>query len=76
MAIIAKLQDIRALADKYDAMVMVDDCHATGFLGPQGRGSYAHHGVEARGLHHGHLGKALGGAMGGFISPGRRSSTG
>ena len=63
---IAKLKDIRALADTYDALIMVDDCHATGFLGPQGRGSYAHHGVEIDFLT-GTYGKALGGAMGGFI---------
>lgn len=63
---IAKLKDIRALGDKYDALIMVDDCHATGFLGPQGRGSYAHHGVEIDFLT-GTFGKALGGAMGGFI---------
>ena len=63
---IAKLKDIRALADRYDALIMVDDCHATGFLGPQGRGSYAHHGVEIDFLT-GTFGKALGGAMGGFI---------
>ncbi|NBB52184.1 glycine C-acetyltransferase [Rhizobium sp. CRIBSB] len=63
---IAKLKDIRALADKYHALIMVDDCHATGFLGPQGRGSYAHHGVEVDFVT-GTFGKALGGAMGGFI---------
>ena len=63
---IAKLKDIRALADKYDALIMVDDCHATGFLGPQGRGSYAHHGVDVDFVT-GTFGKALGGAMGGFI---------
>ena len=63
---IAKLKDIRALADKYDALIMVDDCHATGFLGPQGRGSYAHHGVKVDFVT-GTFGKALGGAMGGFI---------
>tara|TARA_R110002124_G_scaffold15296_4_gene66926 strand:- start:412 stop:1602 length:1191 start_codon:yes stop_codon:yes gene_type:complete len=63
---IARLKDIRALADKYDALIMVDDCHATGFLGPQGRGSYAHHGVEVDFVT-GTFGKALGGAMGGFI---------
>ncbi len=63
---IAKLTDIRVLADKYDALIMVDDCHATGFLGPQGRGSYAHHGVEVDFVT-GTFGKALGGAMGGFI---------
>jgi glycine C-acetyltransferase len=63
---IARLKDIRALADPYDALIMVDDCHATGFLGPQGRGSYAYHGVEIDFLT-GTFGKALGGAMGGFI---------
>ncbi|HWW11215.1 MAG TPA: glycine C-acetyltransferase [Brevundimonas sp.] len=63
---IAKLKDIRALADQYNALVMVDDCHATGFLGPQGRGSYAYHGVEVDFVT-GTFGKALGGAMGGFI---------
>ena len=63
---IAKLKDIRALADRYDALIMVDDCHATGFLGPMGRGSYAHHGVEVDFVT-GTFGKALGGAMGGFI---------
>ena len=63
---IAKLKDIRALADKYDALIMVDDCPATGFLGPQGRGSYAHHGVKVDFVT-GTFGKALGGAMGGFI---------
>jgi glycine C-acetyltransferase len=63
---IAKLAEIRALADRYGALVMVDDCHATGFLGPQGRGSYAHHGVTVDFVT-GTFGKALGGAMGGFI---------
>jgi glycine C-acetyltransferase len=63
---IARLKDIRTLADTYDALIMVDDCHATGFLGPQGRGSYAYHGVEIDFLT-GTFGKALGGAMGGFI---------
>jgi glycine C-acetyltransferase len=63
---IAKLDEIRALADQYDALIMVDDCHATGFLGPQGRGSYAHHGVKVDFVT-GTFGKALGGAMGGFI---------
>ena len=63
---IAKLNEIRVLADKYDALIMVDDCHATGFLGPQGRGSFAHHGVKIDFLT-GTFGKALGGAMGGFI---------
>ncbi|MNH48691.1 2-amino-3-ketobutyrate coenzyme A ligase [compost metagenome] len=63
---IAKLKDIRALADQYGALIMVDDCHATGFLGDKGRGSYAHHGVEVDFVT-GTFGKALGGAMGGFI---------
>ncbi|QQQ18236.1 glycine C-acetyltransferase [Brevundimonas vitis] len=63
---IARLVEIRALADRYDALIMVDDCHATGFLGPQGRGSFAHHGVQIDFLS-GTYGKALGGAMGGFI---------
>jgi len=63
---IARLKDIRALADQYNALIMVDDCHATGFLGPQGRGSYAWNGVEVDFVT-GTFGKALGGAMGGFI---------
>ena len=63
---IARLKDIRALADKYSALIMVDDCHATGFLGPQGRGSYAWNDVEVDFVT-GTFGKALGGAMGGFI---------
>ena len=63
---IAKLKDIRALADQYGALIMVDDCHATGFLGDKGRGSYAHNGVEVDFVT-GTFGKALGGAMGGFI---------
>lgn len=63
---IARLKDIRALADRYNALIMVDDCHATGFLGPKGKGSYAHAGVEVDFVT-GTFGKALGGAMGGFI---------
>jgi glycine C-acetyltransferase len=63
---IARLKEIRALADQYGALIMVDDCHATGFLGDKGRGSYAHHGVEVDFVT-GTFGKALGGAMGGFI---------
>ena len=72
---IAKLKDIRALADKYSALIMVDDCHATGFLGPQGRGYYAHHGVEVDFVT-GTFGKALGGAMGCLLytSPSPRDS--
>jgi glycine C-acetyltransferase len=65
---IAKLRDVCDLADRYDALVMVDDCHATGFLGPQGRGSAAWNGVEGRvDIVTGTFGKALSGAMGGFI---------
>ncbi len=64
---LANLTDIRALADKYDAIVMVDDCHATGFMGPQGRGTPAHAGVSVDILT-GTLGKALGGAIGGYIA--------
>lgn len=63
---VAKLAEIRALADTYDALIMVDDCHATGFMGPQGRGSYAHCGIKVDFVT-GTFGKALGGAMGGFI---------
>ena len=64
---LAKLPEIRAMADQYDALVMVDDCHATGFMGPQGRGTPAHFGVQADILT-GTLGKALGGALGGYIA--------
>ncbi len=64
---LAKLPEIVALARAYDAQVMVDDCHATGFMGPQGRGTPAHHGVAVDILT-GTLGKALGGAMGGYVA--------
>lgn len=64
---LAKLGEIRALADHYDALLMVDDCHATGFMGPKGRGTPAHFGVSAD-LVTGTLGKALGGALGGYIA--------
>lgn len=64
---LAKLGEIRALADKYDAIVMVDDCHATGFMGPKGEGTPAHAGVSVDILT-GTLGKALGGAIGGYIA--------
>jgi glycine C-acetyltransferase len=63
----ARLTDIRALADRYEATVMVDDCHATGFIGPQGRGTPALAGVHADILT-GTLGKALGGALGGYVA--------
>ncbi|MEO1788879.1 MAG: aminotransferase class I/II-fold pyridoxal phosphate-dependent enzyme, partial [Pseudomonadota bacterium] len=64
---LANLPEIRRLADQYDALVMVDDCHATGFMGPQGRGTPAHCGVAVDILT-GTLGKALGGAIGGYIA--------
>ncbi|MEM9044442.1 MAG: glycine C-acetyltransferase [Pseudomonadota bacterium] len=67
--IIANLAGICDLAEKYDAMVMVDDCHATGFLGDKGRGSPEYCGVEGRiDILTGTLGKALGGASGGYTS--------
>jgi glycine C-acetyltransferase len=66
--IIADLAGITTLADRYDALVLVDDCHATGFLGVDGRGSAAYRGVEGRiDILTGTYGKALGGAMGGFV---------
>lgn len=64
---LAKLPEIRALCDAYGAMLMVDDCHATGFMGPKGAGMPAHFGVRADILT-GTLGKALGGALGGYIA--------
>ena len=64
---LAPLAEIRALADLYGALLMVDDCHATGFVGPQGRGTPARFGVRADILT-GTLGKALGGALGGYTA--------
>jgi len=67
--IVANLQAICDLADKYDAMVMVDDSHAIGFLGAGGRGSIEHCGVMGRvDIVTGTLGKALGGASGGYTA--------
>jgi glycine C-acetyltransferase len=66
----ADLKSIRALADRYDAMVMVDDCHATGFIGPKGRGTHARAGVKVDILT-GTFGKALGGSAGGYIAAAR-----
>jgi len=66
---IADLKSICDLADKYQAMVMVDECHCSGFLGKTGRGSIEHCGVMGRvDIITGTLGKALGGAMGGFTT--------
>lgn len=70
--IVADLARIRDLADRYGAMVMVDDSHAVGFMGKEGRGSHEHRGVLGRiDIITGTLGKALGGASGGYTS-GRR----
>ncbi|MAO90600.1 MAG: glycine C-acetyltransferase [Rhodospirillaceae bacterium] len=67
--IIADLPAICALAERYDATVMVDDSHAVGFMGPRGAGTPDHHGVEGRvQLLSGTFGKALGGASGGYIA--------
>ena len=67
--IIANLKGVCDLAEKYDAMVMVDDSHAVGFVGRHGRGSAEHCGVEGRvDIITGTLGKALGGASGGYTS--------
>jgi glycine C-acetyltransferase len=66
---IARLQEICDLADRYSASVVVDDSHATGFMGPAGRGTHEHCGVMGRvDILTGTLGKALGGASGGFVS--------
>ena len=69
---VAPLRGICDLAERYDALVMVDDSHATGFVGPNGRGTHEHAGVMGRvDVLTGTLGKALGGASGGYAS-GRR----
>jgi glycine C-acetyltransferase len=66
---LADLSAICDLADRYDALVMVDDSHAVGFVGPGGRGTPEHHGVQSRvDILTGTLGKALGGASGGYTS--------
>ncbi len=69
---IAKLDSLCDLADEYDALTMIDDCHAAGFLGENGRGTHEYRGVMGRvDIITGTLGKALGGASGGYTS-GRR----
>jgi len=66
---VANLKGICDLADKYDAMVMVDDSHAVGFMGKHGKGTHEHNGVLGRiDIITGTLGKALGGASGGYTS--------
>ena len=66
---VAKLDEICDLADKYGALVMIDECHASGFMGKTGRGTHEHHNVMGRiDIITGTLGKALGGAMGGFTA--------
>ena len=66
---IAKLSEICSLAEKYDAMVMIDDSHAVGFLGEQGRGTHEYCGVMGQvDIITGTLGKALGGASGGYTT--------
>ena len=73
---IARLREICDLADQHDALTMVDDCHATGFLGKRGRGSHEYRDVMGRvDILTGTLGKALGGASGGYTS-GRREIVG
>lgn len=67
--LLAPLDEICDLADKYDAMVMIDECHATGFIGETGRGTLEEKGVMGRiDIITGTLGKAMGGAMGGYTT--------
>ncbi|WEK48348.1 MAG: glycine C-acetyltransferase [Candidatus Andeanibacterium colombiense] len=66
---LADLTTIRALADRFEAMVMVDDCHSTGVLGVEGAGTPSHFGLHGKiDILTGTLGKALGGGMGGYIA--------
>ena len=64
---VANIPELRRLADAYDALLLVDDCHATGILGPEGRGTAAHFGLRAD-IITSTLGKSLGGAAGGFVA--------
>jgi glycine C-acetyltransferase len=73
---IANLPGICALAERYGALTMIDDCHASGFLGDTGRGTHEYHGLVGKiDIITGTLGKALGGASGGFTS-GRKEIVG
>jgi glycine C-acetyltransferase len=66
---VAKLDEIVLLAEKYDALIMMDECHASGFMGNTGRGTHEFHNVMGKiDIITGTLGKALGGALGGFTS--------
>ena len=66
---IAKLDEICDLADEYDAAVLIDECHSSGFIGKTGRGTHEYRGVMGRiDIITGTMGKALGGALGGFTS--------
>src|SRR5688572_33158164 len=67
--LVAPLDKICDLADQYDALVMIDECHATGFIGDTGRGTLEEKGVMDRiDIITGTLGKAMGGAMGGYTT--------
>ena len=69
---IAKLDEMRALCDRHDALLGIDECHASGFMGARGRGTHEHRGVFGRiDIITGTLGKALGGASGGFTAAGK-----
>ncbi len=66
---VAQLDKIVALAERYNALIMIDECHCSGFMGKSGRGTHEHHGVMGKiDIITGTLGKALGGASGGFTS--------
>jgi glycine C-acetyltransferase len=70
---IARLDQMRALCDRFDALLGIDECHASGFMGARGRGTHEHRGVFGRvDIITGTLGKALGGASGGFTAASRQ----
>ncbi len=69
---VARLDEMRALCDRFEALLGIDECHASGFMGPRGRGTHEHRGVFGRvDIITGTLGKALGGASGGFTAASR-----